>query len=173
MIRIDNPEGLGPALGQVRTMLQIGRRELARHIADATGRDARAINSQLWGWEHGDYAPNPTSLGPLLDALGYQLSLVPLIEGGPEAALSGPVAAEPPTAGVLGRPEGQKTAHGAPGAICGHCGEPQRGYASLWGIPLCHPDEGLDCYRLVTVHGHGAPCLTQPCYDPHPTQEAR
>jgi hypothetical protein len=100
-------------------------------------------------------------------------TIAPLNESGPETALSGPVAAEPPTAGVLGRPEGQKTAHGAPEAICGHCGEPQRGYASLWGIPLCHPDEGLDCYRLVTVYGHGAPCLTQPCYDPHPTQEAR
>jgi hypothetical protein len=86
MIRIDDPAGLGAALGQVRAQLQIGRRELARRIAEATGRDASAVNSQLWGWEHGDYAPNPTSLGPLLDALGYQLALVPLIEDGPETA---------------------------------------------------------------------------------------
>lgn len=42
--------------------------------------------------------------------------------------------------------------------ICAHCANPMRGLASmtisgkhLW---LCHPDEGLDCYRLVNVYGH-------------------
>lgn len=24
--------------------------------------------------------------------------------------------------------------------------------------PLCHPDVGLDCYRLVTVYRHHLPC---------------
>jgi hypothetical protein len=42
--------------------------------------------------------------------------------------------------------------------ICAHCRRPQQGLAgvSLSGIyyPLCHPDEGLDCYRLVTVYRH-------------------
>lgn len=41
---------------------------------------------------------------------------------------------------------------------CGHCGEPMRGYAAINDTPLCHPDEGLDCYRLVTVFGHPMPC---------------
>ncbi len=41
---------------------------------------------------------------------------------------------------------------------CSHCGEPMKGMASIsqdgethW---LCHPDFGMDCYRLVTVRGH-------------------
>lgn len=40
---------------------------------------------------------------------------------------------------------------------CDHCGREQRGYAHLYregkNYALCHPDEGLDCYRLVTVYG--------------------
>lgn len=40
---------------------------------------------------------------------------------------------------------------------CDHCGREQRGYAQLYregkNYALCHPDEGLDCYRLVTVYG--------------------
>jgi hypothetical protein len=50
---------------------------------------------------------------------------------------------------------------------CSHCGLTQQGYASLStdGIqyPLCHPDDGMDCYRLVTVYRHAhdgcAPCM--------------
>lgn len=46
--------------------------------------------------------------------------------------------------------------------ICGHCGEQMRGSASITDasgtVWLCHPDEGRDCYHLVTVWGH----------DPHP-----
>lgn len=42
--------------------------------------------------------------------------------------------------------------------ICTHCQQPQRGFASLTlsGIefPLCHPDTGMDCYRLVTIYRH-------------------
>lgn len=44
---------------------------------------------------------------------------------------------------------------------CGHCGERMRGYASFRNKWLCHPDDGLDCYRLVTVYGHPMPCF--PC----------
>jgi hypothetical protein len=43
-------------------------------------------------------------------------------------------------------------------AICGHCGGPQRGYATVNRTPLCHPDTGLDCYSLVTISGHPMPC---------------
>jgi hypothetical protein len=41
---------------------------------------------------------------------------------------------------------------------CGHCGGPLRGYAAVNDAAVCHPDEGLDCYRLVTVYGHPVPC---------------
>ncbi|GIE30150.1 hypothetical protein Ait01nite_031950 [Actinoplanes italicus] len=116
MIRIDDPAGLGAALGQVRAQLQIGRRELARSIAEATGRDASAVNSQLWGWENGDYAPNPTSLGPVLAALGYQLALVPLGQSGPETGLSATEAAETPSAVIRLGSRGLEIAHGAPEA---------------------------------------------------------
>jgi hypothetical protein len=42
--------------------------------------------------------------------------------------------------------------------ICGHCQRPMRGHASTGGVWLCHPDDGMDCYTLVTLYGHGAPC---------------
>lgn len=39
---------------------------------------------------------------------------------------------------------------------CAHCGRPGPMHASLLRggrtFPLCHPDDGLDCYRLVTVY---------------------
>ena len=44
-------------------------------------------------------------------------------------------------------------ARATPLVVCAHCGEPQRGAASAFGKDLCHPDDGLDCYRLVTVYG--------------------
>jgi hypothetical protein len=46
--------------------------------------------------------------------------------------------------------------------LCGHCSQPQRGFASVTyagaPMPLCHPDDGPDCYRLVTVYHHPTPC---------------
>lgn len=52
---------------------------------------------------------------------------------------------------------------------CAHCRRVQVGRAGitirnpetgvgLAEMALCHPDYGLDCYRLVTVHGHAMPC---------------
>lgn len=41
---------------------------------------------------------------------------------------------------------------------CGHCDGEVRGFARAQGKDLCHPDSGLDCYRLVTVYGHELPC---------------
>ena len=49
--------------------------------------------------------------------------------------------------------------------ICGHCREEMRGFASAGDTWLCHPDEGLDCYRLVTVYKHAMPCF--PCASVH------
>lgn len=38
---------------------------------------------------------------------------------------------------------------------CAHCSAPILGTsASLNDAALCHPDEGTDCYRLVTIYGH-------------------
>jgi hypothetical protein len=44
---------------------------------------------------------------------------------------------------------------------CAHCGRPVRGTAFVNDDPLCHPDDGMDCYRLATVYGHPLPC--PPC----------
>lgn len=41
------------------------------------------------------------------------------------------------------------------GAECALCGRffPHFVEATVGGMPLCHPDSGQDCYRLVTVYG--------------------
>lgn len=38
-----------------------------------------------------------------------------------------------------------------------------RGYGAVNGSPLCHPNSGLDCYRLVTVYHHQMPCTHPVC----------
>lgn len=43
---------------------------------------------------------------------------------------------------------------------CSHCGFGMLGYASVGLDFLCHPDAGIDCYRLVTVYHHESPCQT-------------
>lgn len=57
-----------------------------------------------------------------------------------------------------------------PDRICAHCAQPMRGMASLtrdgehhW---LCHPDEGMDCYHLVTVWRHEPTTKCARCADP-------
>lgn len=80
------------------------------------------------------------------------------VEDAPETALSAPIAAEQPPAGGTGSTEAAETI--SAGAICGHCGGPLRGYGSAGGVKLCHPDNGLDCYSLVTLSGHTTPCPT-------------
>lgn len=54
--------------------------------------------------------------------------------------------------------------------MCSHCGNPMRGTASIsnptgqyW---LCHPDEGMDCYHLVTVWRHEPTTQCTKCVDP-------
>lgn len=76
MIRID-PAKPGKALVAARGTLGIGRLMLAGRIADATGRTSDSVSSQIAGWELGVKSPTFASLGPLLDALGYDLALIP------------------------------------------------------------------------------------------------
>jgi hypothetical protein len=59
--------------------------------------------------------------------------------------------------------------------ICAHCKQPQRGRASICIdddlFYLCHPNEGMDCYRLVTIYQHtlSGPC---PCLNEAPVTNA-
>ena len=50
---------------------------------------------------------------------------------------------------------------------CSHCGARMRGSAAIIEgakhYNLCHPDEGMDCYRLVTIYKH--PVRDCPCVD--------
>lgn len=36
--------------------------------------------------------------------------------------------------------------------ICAYCHQPMQGVASAGNEWLCHPNDGLDYYRLVTIH---------------------
>lgn len=36
---------------------------------------------------------------------------------------------------------------------CAHCGKIGEAYGQLNSSPLCHPNVGMDCYRLVTIYG--------------------
>lgn len=47
---------------------------------------------------------------------------------------------------------------------CAHCRGQRYGHATAYNglggrVKLCHPDEGMDCYRLVTIYRHSLPCL--------------
>lgn len=46
---------------------------------------------------------------------------------------------------------------------CGHCLEPMVGYGSAGKQLLCHPDIGMDCYKLVTLYKHTTPCSNEHC----------
>lgn len=52
--------------------------------------------------------------------------------------------------------------------ICAHCGREVSGYAAVNGQQLCHPDYGLDCYRLVTIYKHPMPCPCRHATSEHP-----
>ncbi len=162
MIRIDTPEDVAELLRLLRQLSGMTQSTIEARTGIHFTRVSRI--------ERGEVVPDTRTLIRLLAALGHRLAIVPLIETAPETALSATETAETPSAGVLGCAEGSQGESGASGATadCGHCGGPQRGYAALGDTPLCHPDGGLDCYRLVTVYGHGAPCITQPCCDPEP-----
>jgi hypothetical protein len=77
LIRIEDPSRLGQALGEIRKMLGIPRLALAREIAAATGRSIHGVECQLKAWDGGINSPTASALGPYLEALGYDLALVP------------------------------------------------------------------------------------------------
>lgn len=77
MIRIENPGDLGRALGNVRKMLGITRIGLAREIAEVDGRSIHGVENQLKSWDSGVNSPTAKALGPVLNALGWELALVP------------------------------------------------------------------------------------------------
>lgn len=77
MIRIQDPSRLGEALGEIRQLLGITRVGLARQIAEADGRSVHGVENQLKAWDSGANAPTTSKLGPVLEALGYDLGLMP------------------------------------------------------------------------------------------------
>jgi transcriptional regulator with XRE-family HTH domain len=193
MIRIDTAAHIGPALADLRLMHGLTQRQICAETGIWQGRvSAYERGSEIPGIKSLLTILGAMDLGLAIVPLGEaQVSVDPRwerlieviagqirtavrgeIENGPTGAPASMVSDQGPETHTRVGVDHSNGATGLSGgvAICGHCGEPQRGYASLWGIPLCHPNEGLDCYRLVTVYGHGAPCLTQPCYDPHPTE---
>lgn len=76
-IRIKDPSNLGIALRDIRNLLGYNRRELARTIAQATGRSEAGVYRQIQEWDAGLHSPTSRALGPILDALGYDLALIP------------------------------------------------------------------------------------------------
>lgn len=77
MIRISDPARLGQLLGTLRITNGHTRRGMAREIAARNGRDEAGIKLSLWRWDTGRAQPDVHSLGHYLDALGYELALVP------------------------------------------------------------------------------------------------
>jgi hypothetical protein len=63
-----------------------------------------------------------------------------------------------PAESVVGAPPDRPLDRVHKTPTCGHCSGPQRGYARAYGEHLCHPDDGMDCYHLVTVYHHPTPC---------------
>ncbi len=43
-------------------------------------------------------------------------------------------------------------------AVCAHCQQSAQGYATVGGDRVCHVDNMMDCYRLVTLYRHPLPC---------------
>jgi hypothetical protein len=76
VIRIADPSNLGTALRDIRNVLGYNRRELARTIAAATGRVESGVYRQLAEWDYSVHSPTARALGPILDALGFDLALV-------------------------------------------------------------------------------------------------
>lgn len=78
MLHIANPAQLGQALGEVRQLLKIPRRELALRIAEGTHgqHTVDSVNTQLWSWDTGATVPSLPALPPLSAALAVDLALV-------------------------------------------------------------------------------------------------
>lgn len=77
VFRVTDPRRLGQVLAEIRSMLGISRWECAQQIAEATGRAARSVSTQLWSWDTGASKPESWSLGPYLDVIDFDLALTP------------------------------------------------------------------------------------------------
>lgn len=77
MIRISDPAKLGQLLGTLRITEGWTRVDMARAIADTTGRGYESLRLRLWRWDTGRDRPDLAGLGPYLDALGLDLALIP------------------------------------------------------------------------------------------------
>ena len=76
MIRVADPAKIGLALADIRALLGYNRRQLARAIAEATGRHEGGVYRQIQEWDRGIHSPTARALGPVLAELGYHLALV-------------------------------------------------------------------------------------------------
>lgn len=76
MFRLTDPGKIGQSLYEIRLLMGIPRREVARQIAEKTGRTETSCNAQVWEWDNGRRRPDLASLPFLLDALGKDLALV-------------------------------------------------------------------------------------------------
>lgn len=85
MIRVAEPSNLGIALRDIRILLGMNRRELARAIVAATGRNENGVYRQIQEWDAGKHSPTARALGPVLEALGYDLALIPRADPGGDA----------------------------------------------------------------------------------------
>jgi hypothetical protein len=77
LFRIADPAKIGPAITEIRALLGYTRIEFARAVAEVTGRDPKSVAHQLSEWHRLDNSPTMRALGPVLEALGYDLALVP------------------------------------------------------------------------------------------------
>jgi hypothetical protein len=75
VIRLTDPTRIGPALAELRDLLGISRREVARQMATATGRSETSLNAQIWTWDVSRAKPDLVSLIPYLQVLGVELLL--------------------------------------------------------------------------------------------------
>jgi len=94
MFRLTDPGRIGQALCEIREMMGIPRREVARQIAEKTGRTETSCNAQVWEWDRGKRRPDLASLPLLLDVLGQELALVDKVD--PGAPRSWPRLLDPP-----------------------------------------------------------------------------
>jgi transcriptional regulator with XRE-family HTH domain len=77
MIRIGTPDDLGEILGMLRTLAGLTQFQVATAI------DTHAL--RVGKWERGVRTPHAGSLIRLLEAMGYQLAIVPTADGSPAA----------------------------------------------------------------------------------------
>jgi transcriptional regulator with XRE-family HTH domain len=77
MIRLDDPDFLGPALKLMRQTTGLSQQ--------AAAKAASSSQSHVNDWEQGARRPSVAGLIRLADALGYDLALIPRAETGGDA----------------------------------------------------------------------------------------